>query len=120
MNERKPYAAPAIEDITLEQIANALLEVKRLRTRVEELLEANNRAVERRRLCEAAVTEALRLAELYGGWNPEDLAALRAVINACPVCHAQAGEPCRTENVRAALPIPHAERVQEKPDAAGA
>ena len=109
----------ALDDLTLGQLADIVNEVRRLREQVTQLQAAGTREVERRRRFQSALTEALRLAMLYGGWNPEDITALRTVLNACPVCHAQGGEPCRTENVGAALPIPHIGRVTDLPDLCG-
>lgn len=109
----KPYAPPALEDITLEQIATAILEVRRLRERVDELLGANTREVERRRRVEVAANGLLEvIRDPFGDITEARVAALRRAINACPRCGALSGEPCRTDNVAAALPTPHEERGQ--------
>lgn len=103
-----------LDSMTLGQIADAVTELRRLREQVTQLQASGTREVERRRRLESTLAEALRLAELYGGWNPEDLAMLRHAINACPACGSSGDEPCRTENVRAALPVPHEEREADE------
>lgn len=95
-----------LDDVTIGDLADAVLELRRLRAQVVELQDANTREVERKR----QVIEAARyvLASIDGFEGIKD--RLRHAINACPKCGAV--EPCRTDNVKAALPVQHAERRQ--------
>jgi hypothetical protein len=103
-----------LDDLRIGELADAILELRRLREQVTELQGANNREVERRR----------RLARIVRGvvkdlraepWEAKTVLAARialgAAVGACPRCGEMGDDPCRTENLRAALPSPHPERT---------
>lgn len=104
-----------LDDLTLGELADAVNELRRLRERVQDLLVANTREVERRRRVEDAADRVLSVLAEWPTYLEADLSAalteLRGVIASCPICGAFGGLPCRTENVAAALPTPHPERA---------
>ena len=98
----------------LKTLADFVVERQRLREQVDQLQAANTREVERRRRVEEAARAVVDEPVGGGVEHARALEQLRFALNACPVCGAISGEPCKTGSVGAGLPVQHPERIRQE------